>query len=131
MVGRQRRVFTRPVPTDHDTSIAKTKDVNAEVGYSPAPRSDRVTARPESRIAAYGDLVAPLTVVMPPLEHVGRRDPIAMIGRGLSSKETNKKMEKAQEKMERGRRNKDLNGLEDGFKWVSSRQCPLSSLQDH
>lgn len=72
---------------------------------------------PEQRQGYYGDLIAPLSRVLPPLQQSGRSDPIAMLGQGLSSRDSQKKMQKAQKDVAKGK-TKDLDSLEGGLKWV-------------
>jgi hypothetical protein len=72
----------------------------------------------QQRLAAYGSYVAPLDLVLPPLQQPGRNDPIAMLGRRVETKANNKKKEKAQEDMMEGKAGK-MNDLEKGLKWVS------------
>ena len=101
-------------------SIGKTTDVDAEVGIASASgRSDSLYGlSPEERQAYYGDLIAPLSRVLPPLQQSGRSDPIAMLGRGLASRDSQKKKQKAEKDIAKGK-TKDLDSLEGGLKWVS------------
>jgi hypothetical protein len=62
--------------------------------------------------------MAPLSGVLPPLQQSGRTDPIAMLGHGLSSRTSQKKMQKAEKDLAKGK-TKDLASLEGGLKWVS------------
>ena len=73
---------------------------------------------PEERQACYGNLISPLSSVMPPLRQSGRNDPIALLGRGMSSRDSQKKFQKAQKKLQSGK-SKDVDALEKGLKWVS------------
>lgn len=98
-------------------SIGKTTDVDAEVNIT--SRADSLYGlSPEEMQGYYGDLIAPLSRVLPPLPQSGRSDPIAMLGRGLASRDNQKKRRKAEEKMAKGK-TKDLQSLEGGLKWVS------------
>lgn len=102
-------------------SIGRAKDVDNEVGiYSSGGQQRTTDARPEARVAAYGNLVAPITRLLPPQQQGGRNDPLAMLGGGLSKRENKKKMEKAQEEMAKGK-TKEFDQLEGGLKWVSCR----------
>lgn len=65
----------------------------------------------------YGDLVAPLCEILPPSQNGGRQDPLAFIGKRLSTKTTQKNLQKAQEKMAKGE-TKDMDSLDKKFKWV-------------
>jgi hypothetical protein len=117
-------VCSRPglpsVNTLTSCSVGKTTDVDAEVGIASASRrSDSFYGlSPEERQAYYGDLIAPLSQVLPPLQQSGRSDPIAMLGRGLASRDSQKKMQKAEKNIAKGK-TKDLDSLEGGLKWVS------------
>ena len=76
-------------------------------------------ATPQERLAAYRGLLAPPSLVLPPAARGGRNDPIAMLGRGMASRDAQKKVEKAQEKAREGNfDDKDMAGAE--VKWVSS-----------
>ena len=75
-------------------------------------------ASPENRIAAYGNLVAPLSEILPPQQNQGRNDPLAFIGKGIGAKQSRKKMEKAQKDAAEGK-SKKLTSIENGLKWVS------------
>ena len=101
-------------------SIGKTVDVDNEVGVASASgRSDLLFGiSPEERQARYGDLIAPLSRVLPPLQQNGRSDPIAMIGRGLSSRASQKKMQKAEKDSAKGKTKKSTS-LEADLKWAS------------
>jgi hypothetical protein len=93
--------------------------VDSEVGISPgAARPDSISVSPTQRQAYYGELIAPLSQVLPPLQQSGRNDPIALLGRGMSSRDSQKKLEKAQKKLDKGK-SKKLDSLEGGLKWVS------------
>jgi hypothetical protein len=92
--------------------------VDAEVGIPPgAARPNSIDVSPEERQACYGDLISPLSQVLPPLQQSGRNDPIALLGRGISSRSDQKKFEKAQKKMQSGK-SKNIDALEKGIKWV-------------
>lgn len=98
-------------------SIARTKDVDAEVGIAPSDSRGVVGLSPDERVARYGDLLAPLTHVLPPLQDSGRQDPIAALGQRFGNKSTEKKIRKAQRKMEKGE-TKQFTALEGDLKWV-------------
>jgi hypothetical protein len=72
----------------------------------------------EERQAYFGDLIAPLSRVLPPLQQSGRNDPIAQLGRGLASRTNHKKVQKANKDMAKGK-TKNVEALEGGLKWVS------------
>lgn len=99
------------------SSIGSTKDLDKEVGgrsYSQVQYS----ASPEERLDAYGDLLAPITEVLPEAQNQGRRDPIAMIGKGLGDQQTRKKNARAEKKLAKGKSDK-MDEVEGGLKWVS------------
>lgn len=76
-------------------------------------------ARPEDRVAVYGNLVAPLTDVLPPVQNSGgRSDPLVMLGQRFSDKSNDKQLRKAQEDMQKGK-TKKYNALEGDLRWVS------------
>lgn len=100
-------------------SIGTSTDVDAEVGISPgAARPDSIYVSPEERQAYYGERIAAVSQVLPPLQQSGRNDPIALLGRGMFSRDSQKKLEKAQKKLDKGK-SKDIDNLEGGLKWVS------------
>lgn len=101
-------------------SIGKTADVDNEVGIASAPgRQDLLFGvSPEERQERYGYLIAPLSRVLPPLQQSGRSDPIAMLGRGLSSRASQKTMQKAEKDAAKGKTKKS-GSLEQDLKWVS------------
>ena len=88
-----------------------------EVGLS-LQRKPLDGSSPEDRLMCYGDLVAPLSRTLPPLERVGRNDPIAMLGRGIGHRDDQRKRKKAEEKIGKGKSEKG-DELEGGLKWVS------------
>ena len=100
-------------------SIGKTEDVNAEVGLASqgSRRPNSYGISPEERQAYFGDLIAPLSRVLPPLQQNGRNDPIAQLGRGLASRTNQKKIQKADKDMAKGK-TKNVDSLEGGLKWV-------------
>lgn len=98
-------------------SIARTKDVDAEVGIAPSESRGIVSLSPDERVAWYGDLLAPLTIVLPPLQDSGRQDAIAALGQRFGDKSTEKKVRKAQKKLEKGD-TKQFASLEGDLKWV-------------
>lgn len=85
------------VPNGLEICIGKTANVDAEVNITSASgQSDHMYGlSPEGRQAYYGDLIAPLSRVLPPLQQSGRTDPIAMLGRGIASRDSQKKMKKS------------------------------------
>lgn len=66
----------------------------------------------------FGNRLAPLSRVLPSLQQSGRNDPVAMLGRSLASRTNQKKMQKAEKDMAKGK-NKSIDGLEAGIQWVS------------
>ena len=101
-------------------SIGKTTNVDAEVGVASASgqSGSMYSLSPEERIGYYGDRLAPLSRVLPPLQQSGRSDPIAMLGRGLASRTNQKQMRKADKDMASGK-TKKVDSLEKGLTWVS------------
>jgi hypothetical protein len=99
-----------------DSSICKAKDVDNEVGISSDGRGPgHGGAGPEDRIAFYGNRIARLSTVLPPLQkHGGRSDPLAMLGQTFSNRDNDRKMRRAQRKMEKGKTEK-FDALEGGF----------------
>lgn len=100
-------------------SIGTTEDVNAEVGLASqgSRRPNSYGISPQERQAYFGELIAPLFRVRPPLQQNGRNDPIAQLGRGLASRTNQKKIQKADKDMAKGK-TKNMDSLEGGFKWV-------------
>lgn len=99
-------------------SIGHTKDVDDETGVSAPSQGFRGSNDPESRLAGYGNTVAPLSVVYPQQQNIGRNDPIAMLARGIGSRDNQKKIEKANKDAQKGKSKKG-NSLEGDVKWVS------------
>ncbi|GLI81851.1 hypothetical protein PoHVEF18_010243 [Penicillium ochrochloron] len=108
------------LPRGLEICIGKTQDVEATVGLnvSPYQRQDMYGLAPEQRQMLFGDLVAPLSRVLPPLQQSGRNDPVAMIGRSLASRTNQKKIQKAEKDMAKGK-NKSIDALQGGMQWVS------------
>jgi hypothetical protein len=96
--------------------------LNSFFGLPPSskmPNQSLAGITPEARLAAYRGLLAPPSLVLPPAAGGGRNDPIAMLGRGMASRDAQKKIEKAQEKAREGKfDDKAMAGAE--VKWVSS-----------
>lgn len=80
-----------------------------------------VNMGPQERVACYGNRLAPLSDVLPPLPQSGRHDPIAVLGNAVANRDNAKKLNKAQRKMDRGRNDK-MNNIEEHLKWVRSRK---------
>lgn len=119
MVSSSPRTFSALSQCSNIVSIGKTEDVNAEVGLasgSKPPNSYGISL--EERQSYFGDLIAPLSRVLPPLQQSGRNDLIAQLGRGLASRTNQKKMQKANKDMAKGK-TKNVDALEGGLKWVS------------
>ncbi|KAH8121290.1 hypothetical protein LI328DRAFT_171976 [Trichoderma asperelloides] len=116
------------LPNGLELCIGSSTDVDAEVGI---PKGDArpysINASPRQRIACYGDLIAPISQVLPPLQQCGRNDPIALLGRGMSDRDNQKKIEKAQKESEKGKR-KEIDNLEGGLKWLIVRQASADAL---
>lgn len=81
-------------------------------------RAATTVSSPLEKLASYQGLTLPLSQVLPPLQQNGRSDPIAVLGRGINSKNNKKKLVKAQKKMQKGR-SSEVESLEAGLKWVS------------
>ncbi|KAJ5633242.1 hypothetical protein N7490_009581 [Penicillium lividum] len=118
------------LPNGLEICIAKTKDVDAELGLdSTSTQQSLYAVSPEARRAQYGDLIAPLSRVLPPLEQRGRNDPIAMLGRGIASRGDQKKMQKVEKEMAKGRgKTKNLDALEGGLKWLMVRKASPNAV---
>ncbi|KAL7937848.1 hypothetical protein V8C35DRAFT_319912 [Trichoderma chlorosporum] len=116
------------IPNGLELCIGTSTDVDAEVGISQGgSRRYSGNISPEERLSYYGDLVAPISHVLPALQQSGRSDPIAMLGRGMSNKDRQKKLEKAQEELRKGKR-KDIDKLEGGLKWLLVRRVSADAL---
>ncbi|KAJ6115579.1 hypothetical protein N7523_005996 [Penicillium sp. IBT 18751x] len=116
------------LPRGLEICIGKTDDVGAEVGLaSGSRRSNSYGFSPEERRASFGNRIAPLSRVLPPLQQTGRNDPIAQLGRGLASRTNQKKMRKADKEMTKGK-TKNINTLEGGLKWLIVRQASADAL---
>ncbi|KAJ5684074.1 uncharacterized protein N7477_000419 [Penicillium maclennaniae] len=116
------------LPRGLEICIGKTDDVGAEVGLvSGSRRSNSYGFSPEERRASFGNRIAPLSRVLPPLQQTGRNDPIAQLGRGLASRTNQKKMQKADKEMTEGK-TKNINTLEGGLKWLIIRQASADAL---
>lgn len=72
----------------------------------------------EERLEYYNGLVAPLSSILPPERQGGRQDPIALLGNQISRRNDEKKVRKAEKKLQKGE-GKQLGKLETGLKWVS------------
>lgn len=121
MVGRLHcRLFRTAQLTDW-CSIGKGQNVDQEAGFSASTRRFEGAVDPQSRLADYGDFLMPLSVVYPEQQKIGRQDPIALIGRGMSAKDAQQKMQRAGRERDRGRRTKKGDALEGGLQWVSIR----------
>ncbi|KAL7782026.1 hypothetical protein V8C37DRAFT_398037 [Trichoderma ceciliae] len=116
------------LPNGLEICIGTATDVDTEVGISPGTaRPDSINASAAERQAYYGELIAPLSQVLPPLQQSGRNDPIAMLGKGISSRDSQKKLDKAQRRLDRGR-SKGKEKLEGGLKWIIVRQASADAL---
>ncbi|KAJ5909107.1 hypothetical protein N7495_001789 [Penicillium taxi] len=117
------------LPKGLEICIGKTEDVNNEVGLAPGSQQPKSFAiSPEERRAYFGSLIAPLSRVLPPLQQNGRSDPIAMLGRGLASRTNQKKIEKAEKEMAKGKKTKNVDSLEGGLRWLIVRQASADAL---
>lgn len=111
-------------------SIGHTKDVDNETGVSAPSQGFRSNNDPESRLAEYGNAVAPLSVVYPQQRNIGRNDPIAMLARGIGSRDNQRKIGRANKEAQKGKSKKG-NSLEGDVKWVSTcLLCPRMSAND-
>ncbi|KAJ5938691.1 hypothetical protein N7466_001825 [Penicillium verhagenii] len=119
------------LPNGLEICIGKTKDLEAELGLNPASSQSQSLfgATPGQRCAQYGDMIAPLSQVLSPLEQSGRNDPIAKLGRGLASRGDQKKVQKAEKDMaKKGGKNKKLDSLEGGLKWLIIRKASANAV---
>lgn len=103
-------------------SIGHTKDVDNETGVATQSQGFRSRNDPKSRLAEYGNTVAPLSVVYPQQQNIGRSDPIAMLARGIGSRDNQKKIDKANKNAQKGK-SKKANSLEGDVKWVRCHSC--------
>lgn len=67
----------------------------------------------------------PLSFVYPEQQRLGRQDPIALIGHGMSAKDAQRKMQRAEKERDRGRRTKKGDDLEGELQWVCGCLCHL------
>ncbi|EED17477.1 hypothetical protein TSTA_113030 [Talaromyces stipitatus ATCC 10500] len=105
------------VPNGLEICIGKSKDVDTEVGIS-SNGGAGLGAQPEDRAAFYGNHLAPLTNVLPPLQNSGgRSNPLAMLSQQFSDKDNDKKIRKTQEKLAKGKADK-YNALERSLQCV-------------
>lgn len=100
-------------------SIGQTKDVDKEANVSSTSQGYESAYDPEDRLARYGNSVAPLSVVYPRQQKVGRQDPIAMLGKGIGAWDNQKKQSKAGKEAQKGKKSKKGDAVEGGVKWVS------------
>ncbi|UKZ73746.1 hypothetical protein TrVFT333_001396 [Trichoderma virens FT-333] len=118
------------LPNGLELCIGGSANVDAEVGISQGSAQPySINVSPEERVACYGDLIAPISQILPPLQQSGRNDPIAMLGRGLASRDSQKKMEKAQKDMKKGK-NKNVNNLEGASSGKTSQRGGTITLGD-
>lgn len=104
-----------------NSSVMTTQCLNSTFGVSSSralPSQPMAGAPPEARLAAYRGILAPVSMVLPPAARGGRNDPIAMLGRGMASRDAQKKVQKAAEDAQEGKLSaKDGAAVE--VKWVS------------
>ncbi|KAJ5218504.1 uncharacterized protein N7498_000603 [Penicillium cinerascens] len=118
------------LPKGLEICIGKTEDVNAEVGLASqgSRRPNFYGISPEERQAYFGDLIAPLSRVLPPFQQNGRNDPIAQLGRGLASRTNRQKIKKANKDMAKGKTT-NIDSLEGGLKWLMVRRASADALE--
>lgn len=130
MVSTSLQIFTSEQRLT-SPSIGQTKDVDKEAGVSAGSQGYNRSYDPEDRLAGYGNTVAPLSVVYPRQQQIGRQDPIAMLGRGIGARDNQRKMKKADKEQQKGKKSKDRDAVEGGVKWVSlskTVRIPLSKI---
>ncbi|KAM0450628.1 hypothetical protein ACHAPV_010412 [Trichoderma viride] len=117
------------LPRGVELCIGTTKDVDAEVGIVSNTNRGKTygDSSPEARIDSYGNLVAPLSRILPPTSQNGRTDPIAMFARGLADRTSQKTLGKAEKDASKGK-NKKLDALEGGLKWLMVRRASPDAL---
>lgn len=112
-------MLSYPLAAKMDTSIGSSSNVDREVGISSGTQRRNIIGQTaEEKLARYGELVAPLSVVLPPSQNIGRQDPLAKIGQRIGDKGDQKKLEKARRDAARGKLEK-MGDLEGGLKCVS------------
>ena len=105
------------LPQGLELCIMSTQNLNDMFGIGSSRAMSRQMpsdAMPEQRLVSYRGLLAPLSVVLPPLTRSGRNDPVAMIGRRFGDKKAQGQIKKARESAEKGEYKDEAN-----VKWVS------------
>ena len=97
-------------------------NVNAEIGIRDGSTGSMAGASPEDRLASYGNYIAPISVILPPVRTAKRNDPLAVIGRTIGQRDQQRKMGHAQDDLDKGKTEKSAK-LEQGVKWVSFASC--------
>ncbi|KAF2163612.1 hypothetical protein M409DRAFT_26220 [Zasmidium cellare ATCC 36951] len=116
------------IPKGLEICIGHTKDLNNETGVSASSGGFRGSNDPETRLAEYGNSVAPLSVVYPRQQNIGRQDPIAMLARGIGSRDNQKKIGKANKDAQKGKKSKKGDSLEGDVKWLMVRKATPDSV---
>ncbi|KAJ2976238.1 hypothetical protein NQ176_g5065 [Zarea fungicola] len=113
-------------PLGLELCIGTSADVDSIVGINTGlSRPSPGTMLPEERLEYYNGLVAPLSIILPPERQGGRQEPIALLGNQLSQRNNEKKVRKAEKKLQKGK-TKQLDRLETGLKWLILRQARQS-----
>ncbi|KAK4500303.1 hypothetical protein PRZ48_008492 [Zasmidium cellare] len=116
------------IPKGLEICIGKGSNVDQESGYS-ASRQFTGEIDPLTRLEQYGDYLMPLSVVHEQQQNIGRQDPIAMIGRGMSAKDAQQKMQRAGREQQRGKRTKKGDSLEGSLQWLIVRKAQPDSVK--
>ncbi|KAF2164553.1 hypothetical protein M409DRAFT_24953 [Zasmidium cellare ATCC 36951] len=116
------------IPAGLEICIGKSDNVDQEARVYGRSSSQQYSSDPESRIAAYGNRLAPLSSVHPPLANTGRSDPIAMLANGMSKRSAAKKAEDAAKDRAEGKLKKK-DDPDAKLQWLIVRRASPQSTQ--
>ncbi|KIW10817.1 hypothetical protein PV08_10116 [Exophiala spinifera] len=118
------------IPNGLEICICKAKDVDGELGLSPNDVQMRFVpgSYPQDKVAAYGDLLAPLTSVLGPAQSGGRNDPIAGVGKFLNNRSAQRKVKDAQKNDAEGK-DKGMSHIENSLKWIMVRKASPGAVE--
>ncbi|KAK4502871.1 hypothetical protein PRZ48_006297 [Zasmidium cellare] len=117
------------IPAGLEICIGKSDNVDQEAGIYGRTSPQQYNSDPESRVAAYGDRLARLSSVHPPLANVGRSDPIAMLANGMSKRSAAKKAEDAAKERAEGKKLKKKDDPDASLQWLIVRRATPQSTQ--